>query len=124
MLQTQTGDKIKIIRTDRGGEYLNCKLRSFFKSKGIIHQHSSSFTAPYSPQQNGSAERVNRTLSEKVRAMLQDAGLHNDLKTEEMVTANYLRNCSPTSSSDNKTPWELFSGDIPDVSHLRIFGAT
>eukprot|EP00951_Prasinocladus_malaysianus_P026715 scaffold237829_cov15-Prasinocladus_malaysianus.AAC.1 len=120
MLETQTGDKVKIIRTDRGGEYLSCELRSFFKSKGIIHQT----TAPYSPQQNGSAERLNRTLVEKVRAMLQDAGLPNDLWAEAMVTANYLRNRSPTSSSDNKTPWELFSGDIPDVSHLRIFGAT
>eukprot|EP00955_Chlamydomonas_euryale_P006002 64098-Chlamydomonas_euryale.AAC.1 len=69
MLETQTGDKIKIIRTDRGGEYLNCELRGFFKSKGIIHQT----TAPYSRQQNGSTERLNRTLVEKVRAMLQDA---------------------------------------------------
>eukprot|EP00955_Chlamydomonas_euryale_P002555 27582-Chlamydomonas_euryale.AAC.1 len=80
MLETQTGDKIKIIRTDRGGEYPNCELRSFFKSKGIIHRT----TAPYSPQQNGSAERLNRTLVENVRAMLQHACLPNDLWAEAM----------------------------------------
>jgi hypothetical protein len=66
LLENQTGKHVKVVRTDRGGEYVNKELSAFFRSKGIIHQYS----APYSPQQNGSAERLNRTLNDRVRAML------------------------------------------------------
>ncbi|PSC67759.1 Retrovirus-related Pol poly from transposon TNT 1-94 [Micractinium conductrix] len=69
------------------------------------------------------AERLNRTLWEKARPMLSDAGLPKHLWADAIVTANYLRNRSPLSGRD-KTPFELFYGTKPDVSHLRIFGAT
>jgi hypothetical protein len=77
----------------------------------------------YTPQQNGKAERLNRTLMEKTRAMLQDAGLNDALWGEAIVTANYLRNRSPVAGKP-KTPWEMFFGKRPDVSLLRTFGST
>lgn len=120
MLETQSGERVQAIRTDRGGEYLNASLKEFYKAKGIISQT----TAPYSPQQNGSAERLNRTLVEKVRAMLLEAGLEKTMWAEAMVTANYVRNRSPVKSSEDRTPWEKFFERKPDVSHLRVFGAT
>ena len=120
MLENQCGERVRAVRSDRGGEYVNHRLRRYFGQKGIVHQT----TAPYSPQQNGSAERLNRTLVEKVRAELQGAQLEKDLWAEAMVTANYVRNRSPVRSSDSKTPWELFFGQKPDVSHLRVFGST
>lgn len=120
MLESQSGEKTQVVRTDRGGEYLNASLKEFYKAKGIIAQT----TAPYSPQQNGSAERLNRTLVEKVRAMLLDSGLEKSMWAEAMVTANYVRNRSPLKSSENKTPWERFFQKKPDVSHMRVFGAT
>ena len=60
LLEKQSSRKVKAVRTDRGTEYVNATLRQYFSSKGIRHEKS----APYTPQQNGSAERLNRTLME------------------------------------------------------------
>ena len=118
MLETQTGQKLRMVRTDRGSEYLNAPLMDFFKSKGIIHET----TAPYTPQQNGAAERLNRTLMDRVRAMVHGAGLDVDMWAEAAITANYIRNRSPATGRA-KTPWELFNKRKPDISHMRVFGA-
>jgi hypothetical protein len=106
------------VRTDRGGEYLNRSLNEYFSSKGVLHQ----MTAPYTPQQNGAAERLNRTLMERVRAMVLGAGLGQELWAEAVVTANYIRNRSPVSNG-SKTPWEQLFSKQPDVSTMRVFGA-
>jgi transposase InsO family protein len=116
--ENQTGKTVKAIRTDNGGEYLSRQFQDYFADKGILHQT----TVPYTPQQNGKAERLNRTLMEKTRAMLKEATLEPKLWAEAVVTANYLRNRSPVSGKP-KTPWELFFGSRPDVSHLRTFGS-
>ena len=118
MLETQSGQKLRKMRTDRSAEYLNNELKDFYSAKGIVHQT----TAPYTPEQNGKAERLNRTLMERVRAMLQDAKLPNSLWAEAVTTANYIRNRSPV-CGDSKTPKELFYGDKPDVSNMKTFGA-
>lgn len=117
LLENQTGLSVKAVRTDNGKEYINDYLGGYFKSKGIQPQT----TVPYTPQQNGKAERLNMTLLDKVRAMLADSGLPQELWGEAVTTANYLRNRSPVTSKD-KTPWELFTGNQPDVSNLKIFG--
>jgi hypothetical protein len=119
MLETQSGRKIKAVRTDRGSEYVNFTVDGYYANKGIMSQT----TMAYTPQQNGKAERLNRTLMEKTRAMLQDAGLEEGLWGEAIMTANFLRNRSPVSGK-SKTPWELFFGKRPDVSLLRTFGST
>ncbi|KAJ9509995.1 hypothetical protein QJQ45_011674 [Haematococcus lacustris] len=118
-LETQSGRRLKALRSDNGTEYINQEVRAFLASKGIQHQRS----APYSPEQNGSAERLNRTLIEKVRCMLYTAGLPARLWTEAVRTANHLRNLSPMLGK-GATPWELFFGVKPDISALRVFGAT
>jgi hypothetical protein len=69
------------------------------------------------PEQNGAAERLNRTLNDRARAMLLDADVDLDLWAEAMLTANYIRNRSPASGVD-RTPWEMFHGEVPDVSGL------
>ena len=117
-LETQSGQNLQTVRTDRGSEYLNTELDNYYKRKGVVHQT----TAPYTPEQNGAAERFNRTLMERVRAMLLDAKLEKELWAEAAVTANYIKNRSPSSSS-TQTPWELFYGKKPDVSNMRVFGA-
>ena len=118
MLETQSGYTTQKIRTDNGGEYVNDDLESFFKTKGIIAQT----TVRYTPEQNGAAERLNRTIMERVRAMLNDAKLPFRLWAEAAVTACYIRNRSPVSNM-HKTPWELFYNSKPDVSHMRAFGS-
>jgi len=118
LLETQSGKRVKVLRTDNGGEYTSNILEKYLKSKGILHQTS----VRYSPQQNGAAERLNRTIMDKVRAMLYDSNFSDELWAEAAVTANDVRNVSPVTDRA-KTPWELMHGKKPDVSHLRVFGA-
>ena len=112
MLERQTGYTVKRIRSDNGGEFINTELDTFYQSKGIKSETS----VPYTPQQNGKAERLNRTLLDKARPMLADANLPKFLWAEAIVTANYLRNRSPISSQDT-TSYELFHGTKPDRGH-------
>jgi transposase InsO family protein len=118
LLERQTGHPIKQLRTDRGTEFLNAEMRSFCSQRGIIHQTS----VPYTPQQNGAAERLNRTLEERMRALLLEAQLPHDLWAEALLTATYLRNLSPT-RNNTATPRELLFGRKPEVGHLRVFGS-
>jgi transposase InsO family protein len=85
LLQNQSSKKIKTVRTDNGREYVNENLGSYLREQGIKHEHS----MPYTPQQNGVAERLNRTLLERARPMLSEAGLPLDMWGEVIRTANY-----------------------------------
>jgi transposase InsO family protein len=71
MVETQTGRKIKKLRSDNGGEYKSDPFLQVCQEEGIVRH----FTVAGTPQQNGVAERMNRTLVEKVRCMLSNAGL-------------------------------------------------
>ena len=105
------GARISMLTTDQGTEYLSTKQREWYKEKGIQIQT----TIAYSPQQNGVAERFNRTLCEKVRAMLFESGVPKRLWNEAALTAVYLINRSPTKAiSKNKTPAEIWYGFRPD----------
>ncbi len=117
--ETQTGMKIKSIRSDNGREYVSEKFCSFLVSNGIKRQ----LTVPYTPQQNGGAERANRTLVEMARSMLVHASVDEMFWAEAINTAAYLRNRSETSTLPAVTPYEAWSGKKPSVSHLRVFGA-
>ena len=107
---------VQAVRMDRGTEYDNSKLQSFFISKGIWHN----LTAPYTSKQNDVAERFNRVLMERVRAMLLDAKLAEEFWAEAALTSNYAKVRSPT-GKEGCTPWELFTGVKPDVSGMRSF---
>ncbi|KAJ9526613.1 hypothetical protein QJQ45_017609 [Haematococcus lacustris] len=117
-LETQSGSRCKAIRTDNGSEYVNKKVQAFCSSKGILHQHS----APYSPEQNGAAERLNRTIVEKLRSMLHAAHLPVESWADSAKAANHVRNVLPV-TGQSQTPWQAFFGVKPDVSGLRIFGS-
>jgi transposase InsO family protein len=116
MLRNQ-GLTVEYFRSDNGGEFR--ALVPYFKEHGIQWEPS----APYAPQQNGVAERGNRTILEKARTMLIHAGLSKTLWAEALNTAVYLVNRTPTSSlPEHKTPYEVWNGQKPDLHHLRVFG--
>jgi hypothetical protein len=117
-LELQSGKKLKAVWTDWGSEYVNVDLAVYFWKKGVAHET----TARYSPEQNGVAERLNRVLMEKARAMLVESGLPSEMWAEAVVTANYTQNRTPV-TAHGKTPREAFHGKKPNVSHLRVFGA-
>ena len=86
-VQTKFKSTPKVIRSDRGGEYVNEALKKFFKSEGITPQ----YTVPYTPQQNGVAERKNRYLVEMTRSMLIDSNLPNKYWGEAIVWQTIYR---------------------------------
>jgi hypothetical protein len=114
--QNQNECKVKFIRTDNGTEFSG--LDKFCRKHGVVHQR----TAPYAHQQNGKIERLNRSLQDKARSMLAASGFSPEFWGDALLTANYLRNLSAVANHD-KTPYELWFGSVPDVSHLRIFGS-
>lgn len=117
-VETLYGQKPKVIRSDGGGEFDNKELRNFYRAEGIKPQ----FTTPYSPQQNGVAERKNRSLTEMATCMLLDSGLEKRFWGEATLTATYLQNRLP-SRSIQKTPYELWWGRKPALGHLKVFGS-
>lgn len=117
MAEKQTGRNIKIIRSDNGGEYVNGQFSTFCKDNGIIHQR----TCAYSPEQNGVAERMNRTIIERVRCMLIDSGLDSRFWAEAAVTATFLINRVPC-RSQKTCPEEIWTGRRSNLKFLRVFG--
>src|SRR5256714_1885184 len=116
--EKQLGKCIKRLRTDGGGEYLKW-MASYLKESGIIHET----TAPYSPEQNGVAERANRTIMERVKAVISEGKLDKRLWMELAQSVVYLKNRSPTKAVET-TPYEAWHGVKPNLSHLRILGST
>ena len=107
----------KAIRVDRGKEFVNDDLKTWCREHGIeIHM-----TTPYSPSQNGVAERMNRTIVEPARAMLR--GLPEFLWEYAVNHSSYLHNRTYTRALNNKTPYEMRFKKKPNVFHLREFGA-
>ena len=110
---------LKCIRTDNGGEYISKKFQDFCRENGIKHE----LTIPYTPQQNGVAERTWRILFDMARTMLKQSGLGNEFWGRAIKMASYIKNrCLNKSTTERKTPYEICYGTKPDLSDLKIFG--
>jgi transposase InsO family protein len=121
--EKETGQRIGTLRCDGGGEYGIAQYRTgefnaFRKEHSIKLHHS----AADSPQQNGVAERANRTIMETARSMQTAAGLSKQFWGVTVQTAVHLRNRSPSKLLEKKTPFEAYFGKKPDLSYLRVFG--
>ena len=119
-VETQTGHKVRYLRSDNGGEYTSKQFGLYCKEEGITRH----LTTVYTPQQNIVAERLNRTVLEKVRSMLSQSSLPHKFWVEAVNTAVYLVNLSPSSAIDFKTLFELRHKRVADYGQLKIFGCT
>ena len=117
MVETSTGRKHKILRTDNGGECTYNEFKAHVTAEGVRHE----LTVPKTPQQNGVAECMNRTLVEMARLMLIGANMPQRFWAEAISTAAYLQNRSPTKAIQGITPYEAWTGDKPCIDELRIF---
>jgi hypothetical protein len=117
-MKTQFDRKPKIFRSDRGTEYLDEKLQSYLRSEGIKSQ----CTVGYCPEQNGVAERKNRTLMEAARTLLNDAELPKKFWAEAVNMANYTTNMIVRRDTE-KTPYEMMHGEKPIWNEMRAFGS-
>ena len=119
-MENQLGKLPKVFRSDRGTEYLNAKLQNFFKIKGIVPQ----CTVGYAPEQNGVAERKNRTLVEAARSMIAEAGFPKRFWAEAINTANHVINRIAVGKKGTmKSPYEKIFGKKPNLMKLQPFGA-
>ncbi|CAJ2677087.1 unnamed protein product [Trifolium pratense] len=118
-VERQSGKRLKTLRTDGGGEYVSHEFAKFCDNEGIVHD----IVPPYTPQQNGTAERKNRTIMDMVRCMLKGKHLPKELWGEAVSTATYTLNRCPTKRLKGITPEECWSGHKPNVNHMRVFGS-
>ncbi|GJR00063.1 retrovirus-related pol polyprotein from transposon TNT 1-94 [Tanacetum coccineum] len=118
VIENLVDHKVKVIRCDNGTEFKNKEMNQFCEMKGILRQYSVART----PQQNGVAERRNKTLIEAARTMLADSKLPTTFWAEAVNTACYVQNRVLVVKPHNKTPYELFHGRTPTLSFMRPFG--
>lgn len=117
-LLNETGNTIRTLRSDNGGEYEGNEFKKYLAEKGIRHETS----AVYTPAQNGVAERGNRTIMDGARSILLDSNLPPSLWAEAVAYLVYIRN-RVLSSTGKITPFEAWNKRKPDLSNIRIFGS-
>ena len=117
-VQLETKRPVKMIVTDNGSEFVNQTLRNFIDNGGMLH----TFSAPYTPEQNGLAERSNRVVKEGVRTLLSESKLPESLWAEAANTVVYTTNRTLSTKDKTRTRYELYYGEKPHLSNLRRFG--
>lgn len=116
-LQHLSRQQMLFMRSDYGSEFINARVRKFLDSQFIKHQKS----CVYTPEQNGRVERSNRSLMEKLRALMFESHAPACMWEEALNTAVKLYNMT-ASTRRKKTPYELFWGIKPSCDALRVFG--
>ncbi|GKA10206.1 retrovirus-related pol polyprotein from transposon TNT 1-94 [Tanacetum coccineum] len=120
MIQRNLQAPVISVRTDRGIEFLNKTLNTFFKEEGIENQTST----PRTPEQNGVVKRQNCTLVEAARTMLSTSKLPLFFWAEAIATACYTQNRSIIIPTHEKTAYHIINDRKPSIKHLHIFGCT
>ena len=119
MVEAKFNTKIEKLRCDNGGEYSSQAFLKLCKEKGIIIQ----YTVAYNPEQNGIAERYNRTIMEKSRCLIYDSALNKNLWGEAVRASVYLINRMETRTLENgKTPAEVWYSQKPNLAKIKLFG--
>lgn len=118
MVEVQSERKVKRLRTDNGLEFCNRRFDSFCKDEGIVRHK----TCTYTPQQNRIAERLNRTIMNKVRSILSESGLSKMFWAEAAATSVFIINRTPSSAIEFNIPEERWTSVVPDLSGLKRFG--
>ncbi len=115
-----TGQRMGSLHDDKGGEYMSKEFDMFCIDHGIQRQH----TVRNRPQQNGVAERANRTIEEGIISMLHESGMPPSFWGEAMASFIHVSNRVTITSLQQATPYEAFYGSKPDLSHLCVWGCT
>ncbi|GJU90139.1 retrovirus-related pol polyprotein from transposon TNT 1-94 [Tanacetum coccineum] len=118
LVQTQLSRKIKVFQSDGGTEFVNHTVRKIFEDNGTLHRLS----CPYTPQQNGRAERKHRHLVETGLAMLFHAHVPASYWVDAFSSATYIINRLPTKLLGNHSPFELLYSRLPNYTNFRAFG--
>ncbi|GJX44922.1 zinc finger, CCHC-type containing protein [Tanacetum coccineum] len=117
-IENELRTTLKMLRTDRGGEFTSNEFTQYCKENGIARQ----LTAPYSPQQNGVVERRNRTIMSTTRCMMKATNMPQNFWAEAVRHAIYILNSVPTKALEDITPYEAIKRRKPNLENLRVFG--
>jgi transposase InsO family protein len=119
-METKTGEKVKTLRSDNGGEFILLFLAKFLKSKGIKTERS----IPYHHYQNGVILHFNRTLQEMGRTLLLDSGLDRCFWGHAFQYAGTLLNRMPNKASGDLSPFKAMYNRKPNFERFKPFGST
>ena len=114
----ESGERIVVLKTDGGGEYRSREFAQYLLKHQIEHE----VTVPDSPEMNGLAERINRTILEKAKCMCAHAELPRSFWAEAASTATYVYNRLPNTPLKGKSLYEVWYSRKPDLSNLMVFG--
>jgi transposase InsO family protein len=117
MVETESGLKLKCLRSDNGGEYIDGGFKEYCAVNGIRMEK----TVPGTPQQNDTAERMNKTINERARSMRLHSGLPQTFWADAVHTAVYLINRGPSVPLEFRLPEEVWRGKEVQLSHLKVF---
>nr|GEY06992.1 zinc finger, CCHC-type [Tanacetum cinerariifolium] len=117
-IENELRTTLKMLRTDRGGEFTSNEFMKYCKENGISRQ----LTAPYSPKQNGVVERRNRTIMSTTRCMMKAPSMHQNFWAEAVRHAIYILNSVPTKALEDITPYEAIKQRKPNLETLNVFG--
>lgn len=117
-VERETGKKLKKLRTDGGKEFTAGQFLHELEREGVILET----TAPYDHHQAGAIERTHLTIFNRTRAILKANNLPKHLWGEISTAVSYLKNLSPTSALNGRTPYEAYKGRLPDLRRLRALG--
>ena len=119
LVETQFDTKIKVFQSDGGGEFVSTQMRKMLQENGILHRVS----CPYTPEQNGLAERRHRHFTELGLSMMFQSHLPLHLWVEAFATDSYISNILPSQALENKSPFEALFKMKPSYKALRAFGS-
>ncbi len=120
LIKNKYSTSIVTLRSDQGGEFTSKQFEEYLKTNGITHQMST----PHIHQQNGRAERINRTIREKSEAMRLHASCPPSWWNFAIETSIHMYNCTPLRRTNWCTPIENLTKDKPDISYFKVFGCT
>jgi hypothetical protein len=116
-VEHETDKKLKVLRTDNGGEFTSMQFGEYCAGEGIQRHYS----APYSPQQNGVVERRNQMIVNTARSILRAWSMPEYFWGEAVHTVVFLLNRAPTNALDGLTPYQAWYKKSP-VHFLKVFG--
>ena len=117
MVENETNQKIKCLRSDNGGEFISKQFNEFCDIHGIKRQ----FSAAKTPQQNGVVERKNRKIQEATRTMLNEAKLSDAYWREAVYVVVYILNIVQLRVNKEKNPYELWYGTPSSVKYFSVW---
>jgi transposase InsO family protein len=119
LTETQTGKRLKAVRSDRRGEFMSRDFKEFCDEHGIKRE----YTIPRTPQPNGVVERKNRTVQEMARSMMNEKNIGQTCWVEAIHTAVHVFNKAHLRPQSEKKPYELWFGRPASIKHFRVFGS-